>query len=516
MPPESKDALGTPLDLQEIGAAQAPSVVDMAALKRQSVRGGAMTIGTQAISIAIQLTSTVILSRLLSPDDYGVLAMVMAITGVAGLFSQLGLSIAAVQKRGLTHALQTNLFWMNAAVGGLLTTIVAAASPLVAAFYHKPELTRVTAILATSFLFGSLSTQHGAMLVREMRFGRKAIASITASILGLVLTTVLAALGYGYWALVWGGLATTISGSMLLFILSPFLPGLPSKGTGVRNMLRFGANITAFDLINYCHRNLDNILIGKVWGADALGLYARAYSLLMLPIDSVRGPIAAVAFPALSKLQNEPVAFRSYYLKTTSLIALLSMPLSAFCFVSSRSIIEMTLGKHWLGASPIFSYLTLAAFIQPASGFAGSLLLSLGQGRRYFWCGLFNAIILSVCFVIGVRWGAIGVALGYSIGNYVVLYPWLWWAFRESPVSFEDVVRACAYPAAISFLGAGASMCANMLVAKLHPVAQVSLLAAAFIVATAPVFCLTRVGRMHLQLFRTLWDQFRQKAPQAT
>ena len=476
----------------------------MADLKRKSVRGGAVTLASQGISIAIQLTSTVVLSRLLSPNDYGVMAMVMALTGFAGLFRDLGLSSAAIQKEELTHALQSNLFWLNVAMGALLTLVVAAASPLVAWFYGKPELAVVTFTLSLSFLLGSLGTQHGARLVREMQFARQAVAGILGALIGLVCSITLAFKGFSYWSLVWGNLAGSLATTLLFFAISPLRPGLPSKGSGVRDMLKFGANVTAFDFVNYFARNLDNLLIGRFWGPGPLGLYSRAYSLLMLPINSIRGPINAVAFPALSKLQNEPEAFRNYYLKTTSLIALISMPMAAFFFVAAKPIIHLVLGSQWSGVAPIFSCLALAAFIQPTSGFAGSLLLSLGQGRRYLLCGSFNAVIFSLSFVIGVRWGPIGVAVAYAIGNYVVLYPWLWWAFRESPVSFRMFAGVCFFPLKISASCIIASVITGYFIRGVPPLVEISILGVAFLVATIPLFLLTNAGQSNMILLRNV------------
>jgi len=428
--------------------------IDLADLKRKSVRGGMVTFGSQGVSIIIQLASTVILARLLTPDDYGTIAMVAALTAFAGLFRDLGLSSAAIQKKDLTDAQQSNLFWLNVAMGAALTAIVAAASPLVAWFYGRPELVPVTIALSFGFLIGSLGAQHTARLTRDMQFGRKAAATLSGSLVTLAVAVACALNGLAYWSLVWGNLAGGVVATFLLFLLSPFWPGFYKKGAGIRAMLDFGAKVTAFDLVNYFQRNLDNILIGRVWGAGELGLYGKAYSLLMLPINSIRGPINAVAFPVLARLQDRPDDFRDYYLKTTSLIALLSMPMAAFLFVIAEPLVALVLGPGWHGVAPIFSWLALAAFIQPTSGFAGSLLLGLGQGGRYLACGSFNALIICFSFVIGVRWGAVGVAIAYAIANYVVLYPWLAWAYRRSPVRFSMFVRACRTPAIFSIAAA--------------------------------------------------------------
>ena len=424
----------------------------MAEIKSKSVRGGAMTMATQAISITIQITSTVVLSRLLTPNDYGIMAMVFAVTGFAGLFRDLGLSSAAIQKQDLTPALQSNLFWVNVGMGALLTTLVAACSPIVAWFYDKSELTLVTLALSINFILGSLGTQHGALLVRNMQFGRQTVTNISGALVTLVVTVALALQNWSYWSLVWGNLSGGIITTILLAILSPFRPGLPSKGTGISTMLKFGANVTAFEIINYFQRNLDNILIGRFWGTGALGVYSRAYSLLMLPINSIRNPITAVAFPAMSKLQSAPIAYRSYYIGITALLALTGMPLTAFLFLYSKSLICIALGPNWESCSQIFSVLALAAFIQPTLSLIGIVSLSRGNASRYFWLGTLHALVVCIGFLIGLRWGSLGIAISYTISNYITAIPLLYWTFKDTPISILDYFSAVA-PASLAAIG---------------------------------------------------------------
>jgi PST family polysaccharide transporter len=430
----------------------------MADLKRKSVRGGMVTMLSQGISIAIQLTSTVVLARLLSPADYGIMAMVMAFTGFAGLFRDLGLSSAAIQKKDLTHAQQSNLFWINVAMGTILSAVVAAASPLIAWFYGKPELIPVTVALAAPFLINSLSTQHGARLTRDLRFGRQAAASIPAALVTLACSIILAFWGFGYWSLVWSSLAGSVVGTILLQVLSPFRPSPPHRGSGIRDMIKFGANVTAFDFVNYFHRNLDNILIGKFCGPGPLGFYSRAYSLLMLPINSLRGPINAVGFPALSSLQDAPEGFRNYYRNVAHLLALVSMPFTAFLFVAASPIVALALGPDWSGITPIFSILALVGFVQPVITLWGMVVLSRGLGRRYLHLGFFNTVASALGFSAGLPWGPVGVATGYAVVTYVTALPILHWAFRGTPLRLADFLAGTVRPCAASVVAAASCM----------------------------------------------------------
>jgi PST family polysaccharide transporter len=430
------------------------TAADVTELKRKSARGGVVTVVAQGLTIAIQLASTIILARLLSPSDYGTIAMVTAVTSFAGLFRDLGLSSAAIQKKSLTSAQQNNLFWLNVAVGALLTLLVSTASPLVVWFYGKPDLLWVTVALSSSFLIASFGSQHGALMVRNMQFGRKALPGILGALVGFGVSVALALAGWSYWSLVWGNLSGAVVTTISLYLLSPFRPGWIVSEAGIRELLKFGANVTAYDFVNYFHRNFDNLLIGKFVGTDALGLYSRAYALLMLPISSLRGPITAVGFPALSRLQDQPEAFRDYYRKVTHLLALGSMPFTAFLFARVGEIIQILLGPAWRGVVPIFAILALVAFIQPALTLWGIVVLSRGMGRRYLHIGIFNSVCCVLGFVAGLPWGAVGVASGYAIATYVTAIPTLLWAFRGTPVVLKDFLAGTARPFAASIFAA--------------------------------------------------------------
>jgi PST family polysaccharide transporter len=163
--------------------------------------------------------------------------------------------------------------------------------------------------------------------------------------------------------------------------------------------------------------------------------------------------------------------------------------------VASEPAIRLVLGPRWLGVVPVFSYLAVAAFIQPASGFAGSLLLSLGRPRRYLLRGLFNATVIVAGFVAGLPWGPTGVALSYAVTTYLVLYPSLWWSYRDSPVSVRDFARACAFPAAVSVVAAVLAAALKPRLANAAPVLQLGGLGLVFLAVIAAALRLTAAGR---------------------
>lgn len=423
-------------------------------LKRKAVKGGALTISSKLITIVIQILSLVILSRLLLPSDFGLIAMVMAITAFMGIFRDMGLSAAVIQKKDLNYDQINMLFWLNTIIGLILTILTILLAPLIAEFYEREELKPVIMLLATTFFIASVGAQHSALLQRDLNLKPKVIADIAGALFTLIISIVLAIFGYGFWSLAWGTVVGAIVTTLLYFKGSVFRPSRPRVAQGVSQIIHFGANVTLFEMLNYFHRNLDSVLIGKFWGAIAVGLYSRAYQMMMLPIASLRQPINAIAFPVLSRLQDNPIEFRFYYFKIAKLLAFLSMPLMAFLVVNAHEVVEVALGKGWEGVVPIFILLGITGFIQPVASLRGLVLLSLGHSKRYVLWGAFNAICVSLGFILGVQWGAEGIATVYAIVNYAILYPSLWYFFKGTPLKPMDFFSSIYVPMIASLISA--------------------------------------------------------------
>jgi O-antigen/teichoic acid export membrane protein len=435
-------------------------------LKERSVRGGAVTMTAQVTKFVLRTGSTMILARLLTPQDYGLIAMVIAITGFVELFKDMGLSLATIQKAEINHAQVSTLFWINVAVSIMLALVLAAVAPIISWFYNEPRLTYITLALAGTFIFSGLTVQHQALLRRQMRFFTLAVIEIGALIVGIITGITLAWYGNGYWALVGFSVAMALSNAVLVWIFCRWRPSLPVRQAGVRSMVAFGGHLTGFSIIGYFARNFDSILLGRFYGAGVLGLYSRAYSIMMLPISQVREPLNAVALPVLSHIQNETVRYRRYYIKLVTLLAFITMPLMVFLFVCADQVMHLLLGSQWSGATGIFKVLCITAFIQPVATTWGLVLVSLGKSKRYFVLGTVNSVIIIISFIIGLPWGAIGVAVAYTIANYALLAPTLWYCFRQTPVSIMDFFSAISRPVVASLCMGGAIFSTCLLLAN--------------------------------------------------
>ncbi|MBN2023863.1 MAG: lipopolysaccharide biosynthesis protein [Pirellulales bacterium] len=421
-------------------------------LKQRSVQGGVVTVGAQAAKFFLQLGATVILARLLVPECFGLVAMVTAVTGLMGIFKDAGLSMATVQRSQINHQQLSTLFWINVALGVALAGCVAALAPILAWLYGRSELLPITLALAGTFVLGGASAQPQALLQRQMRFSALALISVGSSTAGIAVGIVVAVLGGGYWALVCVPVVSALANTIAVWCASGWRPGPPSRRSGVRAMVRFGGHLTAGNLLIYGCRNLDNVLLGITWGAVPLGLYSKAYQLLLLPITQINAPLSDVMIPALSRLQNEPVRYRAAYGKAMSFVATMGMPVVVATAVLARELVGLVLGSQWLAAAPLFLALAPAAFVGTLNVSTGWIFVPLGHTQRQLRCTFVSSAVTVLAFLAGLPWGALGMALAYSVATVAMRPLQLAYALHGSPVRMRDLVRVIARPAAASLL----------------------------------------------------------------
>jgi PST family polysaccharide transporter len=427
-------------------------------IRRHSTRGAVTTLGFQSARVALRLLGVTVLARLLTPEAYGLMAMVTAITGFAALFSDLGLSLATVQVARLTHREVNALFWVSTAMGLFLGLVVAACAPLIATAYGEPRLLPMTLALALTFPVSGLLAQHRALFNRNMRFGRLGTIELTAVAVGLAVGITVAFFGGGVWALVAGALAEVAVQCGLMWWVSPWRPSSPRERSDVRPMLAFGGYLSAYQVINHALRRLDDVLIGARFGPTALGLYSRAYSLLMLPILQINAPIAAVMMPALSRVQSDPQRFARGYLRTVRLLAWVTFPLVAGLIVSADEFVPLLLGRQWRDAIPLFQIFGVSAMLQPIANTSGWLMASSGRSDRMLRWSLFSASVRSPGFVAALWFDATAFALIHSVASAILFVPCLWYASRTTPVRVPNVLRAIGWPFGVGLAIIGASL----------------------------------------------------------
>jgi O-antigen/teichoic acid export membrane protein len=414
----------------------------MSDLRERSARSGGLALSTQGIKFVLGTASTIILARLLTPEDYGVVGMVAIVLNFAAMFQYLGLSGATVQWSKLNHKQVSTLFWINLGLSVGIALCMTAMAPVIAWFFREPRVIGVTLGYALTVFITGLWIQHQALLNRQMRFGALAVIDVLSLLLALAVAIITARNGAGYWALVYNHLVTTAVQTLGYWGVCRWRPGMPSKDSDVRQMLAFGGHLTGSNLMNFVSRNLDTILIGKFWGSLQLGLYSRAYQLLLLPTEQLMSPISSVALPALGRLSDSPERYRSAYLNILEKIAMLTMPGIVSMVVMSDWLILLLLGPQWIETGRIFMFLGISATVQPVNRTFYWLFVTQGRTREMFRWSTAAAVIAVLSICAGLPWGAVGVAATYAVTDFLLHTPlFLWYACRKSPVSTTDIYR---------------------------------------------------------------------------
>lgn len=410
-------------------------------LGHKTARGGIVTMLGQGFRFVLQLGSTMVLARLLTPDDFGLIGMVMIVVNFLNMLKDFGLSQATIQRPSITRGEVSNLFWVNLAVSSFIALCVALCAPLVASFYGRGELTSLTVFLAFFMILQGVSLQHRALITRKMEFLKLAVVECGAMLVGVVVAVLMAFYGFSYWALVGQAGAVAVAGSLGCFLCCRWFPSKPSLSVSVRPYLKYGGNLAGFNLLNFFSRNTDNIMIGYTWGAGPLGVYTKAYSLLMLPLQQINGPMTKVMLPVLSQLQDSAEEYRRYYLKAVGYTIALTFPIVGLFLASSHFIVLILLGEDWLGAVPIFQALVPAAFISALNVTTGWVYLSLGTTNRQLKWTVFAAPLHVLAMLVGLRWGAVGVAWGVSLSFCVVRVPYLIYTYKGTSLLLGDVLK---------------------------------------------------------------------------
>jgi len=430
-----EDALHLPGDHLEVGQ-----------LKQRTAQGALISTGAQIATFALRTGSMVILARMLIPKDFGLVGMVTAFTGFLALFRDVGLSMATVQRASITREQTSTLFWINLALGGALGVLCVVLAPAVVAFYGEPRLFWVTVAMGLGFIFNGASVQHRALLQRAMRFASLAVIDIICLTISIVAGIAVAASGLGYWSLVVSAVSLPALSIAGVWLAARWLPGLPRRGSGIRSMLRYGGTVTLNNVIVYFAYNIDKILIGRVWGAETLGVYGRAYYLINLPTENLNATIGLVAFPALSRIQNDPVRLRSYFLKGYGFFLSLIVPLTMGCALFANDIIRVFLGPKWHEAASVFRLLSPTIFVFALINPLAWLMLATGHAARSLKMALVIAPVVIVGYALGLQYGPKGVAAGFSIAMLLLLVPMMLWAKHGSLITNGDLFKVILQP----------------------------------------------------------------------
>lgn len=405
-------------------------------LKRQAIRGAAATITASVLSLAAQVIGTIILARLLTPADFGVVTMATTFSLLIANFGLNGFTEAVIQCEELDHQTASNLFWINSSAGLVLGIVFAAAGSLLARFYGNPLVVHVVAGLSVGIIISAASVIHLALIKRAMRFTASSATNVIGRVVNTAVSILLAFKGWGYWALVGGIVAQQLSVTLGAWWLCPWMPGPPRRTGKTGAMIRFAAKVYGQFSLSYSSQNIDNLLIGWRFNAGALGFYKKAYDLFALSANQITSPLHNVALAALSRLNHDHDhdRFRRYFAGSLEVIAFLGMAVGANFILIGRNVVRLVLGPQWSESGRIFELLAPGIGALLLHSTIGWIHLSTGRPERWLrWSVV--ALTFTVClFLLALPWGPEGIATAWSVSHWSLLIPAFWYAGK--PIGF--------------------------------------------------------------------------------
>ena len=397
-------------------------------LRRSAVRGAGAAIVGQAGSFVAMIGSVVILARLLTPADFGMVTMVTTFSLLFRSFGVNGFTELIMQREELSNSLASNLFWINLGIGAILTLAFAGSGPLLALFYHNSAVSHVAAGMSLTIGIGCLGYIHLGLLQRAMQFRTTALISFAGQLLLVIVSIVLAKAGWHYWALVWGSVTQTVVTSAAAWWACRWIPGRPGRAPGTASGLRFATNVYAHFAFSYLTRNTDNLLVGWRYDARALGFYKKAYDLFVLPETQLLAPLSAVVVSTLSRVSGDREQFKRYFLRAISVLALVGMGIGADFALVGKDLIRFLLGPGWDEAGRIFTLFGPGIGVMLLYNTHGWIHLAIGRPERWFRWGLMEFACTGCLFLLALHWGPSGIALAWTTSFFLLMFPGFWYA----------------------------------------------------------------------------------------
>lgn len=396
-------------------------------LKQKAIDGVKWTSLSNIVVAMLQLLQISVLARYLAPEDFGLMALATVVIGFSRIFSDMGVSNAIIHHQNTSHEQLSSLYWLNIAVGVCLFLLVSIASPWISLFYDEPRLTELLIILSSSFIILAIGNQYRVLFQKDLQFNLMAKIEIVAAVGAFVVAVVCAIAGFGVYSLVNATLTSTIIASVLylFFGISTHRPSFVFRYDETKKYLGFGMYQTGQSTLNYFNSQFDVILIGKLLGAEALGIYSLVKQLAMRPVQVINPVVTKVAFPLMSKIQDDTVRLKQGYFKIVAMLSFVNLPIYGAIILLAPEIVHIMFGEGWNDSVIIVQILSLAFAIVAIGNPIGSLLMAKGKANWGFYWNLAQIFIVpfvvyfaSIFGLSAVSWSIVGLKLFFMILAY--------------------------------------------------------------------------------------------------
>lgn len=361
----------------------------------------------------VVLITTSILARVLAKNDFGLVAVAVVAINYLSVLKDLGLGVALIQRKGDVKEAADTVFTINILIGMLLSAVIVPLAPLVATYFRDPQITSVLRWMGMSFIINALGSVHTNWLVRDLDYRRKLIPDLAGPLLKGIVSIGLAYLGYGVWSLVFGQIAGAIASVILVWIILPWRPRFTLDRKIAGGLMKFGASVTAIDIINEITDNIDYVIVGRIFGLVPLSIYTLAYRLPEMLLIGNLWVMGGVVFPAFSTIQDQPETLRRGFLASVRYVQLIAVPICLGLLIAADPIVRVVFGDQWLEAIPVLRVLAVYAWVYSLGYHVGGFYKAIGRPDILLRLSILTLIIIVPSLLLGAKFGIIGVAIGH-------------------------------------------------------------------------------------------------------
>jgi O-antigen/teichoic acid export membrane protein len=424
-------------------------------LRKQAFSGIKWTTTASIVNSFVQLIQLAILTRLLEPTDFGLMALVMVVIGFSEMFIDMGLSNAIIYKQNINNEQLSSLYWLNIIIGIFFYIILIIISPYISILYDNQSLKALINLVAITFLIKPWGQQFMVLLQKNLKFNAISITDIISRLISFVVVIVLAFNNFGVYSLAIGSIIAAVFSTIgyNFYGRNLYKPKLYLKIGHLNQFLSFGLYQMGEKLISYFSTQFDTILIGKLLGVEILGLYNVAKNLVSKPSSIINPVVTKVAFPLMSKLSDNISQLKSVFLTTMRYLSFANFPVYFLIIILARPIIITLFGNDWIEVTPIVQILSLTYLLRSVGNPSGSLLLSRGKANVAFYWNLTLFVFYPISIFIGSYWGITGIAWGTLVLQVLLLYPnWKYIVYNTCNADFTEYFGVLSSPLIISSL----------------------------------------------------------------
>ena len=404
--------------------------------------------GNQGIQFLIGL----MLARLLMPEDYGLLGMLLIFISIAQVFVEGGFSSALIRKRDVSDRDYSTVFWFNLFVSITCYILLFFAAPFIADFFEEPELILLARVVGLNIMINSLGIIQKTILIKDLNFKSQAKINLTSILVSGLIGVYCAYVGYGVWSLVIQNISRNLFMNVSLWFSGNWRPIKAFSTKSFKELFGFGSNLMFALILNTISEQLNSIVIGKIYSAKSLGFYTRANQFQKLPVSSIYGATGAVCYPVLAQLQNDQARLKEGYRSMIKLIAFILFPVMAILGAVSEPMIRVILTDKWLPTVPILQILCIVGAFYPLHAINLDILKIKGRTDILFRMQIIKQAIHVVMIIVCCRWGVIGLVWGEVVVNVISYYINTFFSKRFLGYSLGDQLRDLYSIVAISFL----------------------------------------------------------------